>query len=148
MKRYLALLVGVVAVGALALASTAVAASPHYIRGPDATVSGNSLTVSWKAAGLGNTTESVDFSLTGTADVTSQCFTKSGNPVNGVPKSEQVDVDAEGTFPVRNGSVTGSITVSPLSTLICSGNQHVEILAVTFVLSLTGDDLPPVTLTG
>ena len=106
MKRYLILLIGV---GALALASTAVAASPHYIRGPDATVSGNSLTVSWKAAGLGNTTESVDFSLTGTADVTSQCFTKSGNPVNGVPKSEQVDVDVTGTFPVRNGQVTGSL---------------------------------------
>ena len=105
MRRYLVLLIGV---GALALASTAVAASPHYIRGPDATVSGNSLTVSWKAAGLGNTTESVDFSLTGTADVTSQCFTKSGNPVNGVPKSEQVDVDVTGTFPVRNGQVTGS----------------------------------------
>ena len=148
MKRYLALLVGVVAVGALALASTAVAASPHYIRGPDATVSGNSLTVSWKAAGLGNTTESVDFSLTGTADVTSQCFTKSGNPVNGVPKSEQVDVDVTGTFPVRNGQVTGSLTVEPLSTLTCTGNQQVRILDVSFDLTLTGDDLPPVTLTG
>ena len=96
MKRYLILLIGV---GALALASTAVAASPHYIRGPDATVSGNSLTVSWKAAGLGNTTESVDFSLTGTANVTSQCFTRSGNPVNGVPKSEQVDVNVTGDVP-------------------------------------------------
>ena len=143
MKRYLVLLIGV---GALALASTAVAASPHYIRGPDVTVSGNSLTVSWKAAGLGNTVDSVQFSLEGTANVTSQCFTKSGNPVNGVPKSEQVDVDAEGTFPVRNGSVTGSITESPLSTLTCTGNQHVEILAVTFDLTLTGDDLPPVHL--
>ena len=53
MKRYLALVVGV---AVLAFAPAAVAASPHYIRGPDATVSGNSLTVSWKAAGLGNTT--------------------------------------------------------------------------------------------
>ena len=145
MKRYLAVVIGV---GALALASTAVAASPHYIRGPDATVSGNSLTVSWKAAGLGNTTESVDFSLTGTADVTSQCFTKSGNPVNGVPKSEQVDVDVTGTFPVRNGQVTGSLTVEPLSTLECTGNQRVVILDVSFDLTLTGDDLPPVHLTG
>ena len=145
MKRYLALVVGV---AALALAPAAVAASPHYIRGPDATVSGNSLTVSWKAAGLGNTTESVDFSLTGTADVTSQCFTKSGNPVNGVPKSEQVDVDVTGTFPVRNGQVTGALTVEPLSTLECTGNQRVRILAVSFDLTLTGDDLPPVHLTG
>jgi len=145
MRRYLLLLIGV---GALALASTAVAASPHYIRGPDATVSGNSLTVSWKAAGLGNTIDSVDFALTGTADVTSQCFTKKGNPVQGVPKSEQVDVDVTGEFPVRNGSVTGALTVEPLSTLQCTGNQEVRILAVSFDLTLTGDDLPPVHLTG
>ena len=145
MRRYLLLLIGV---GALALASTAVAASPHYIRGPDATVSGNSLTVSWKAAGLGNTIDSVDFALTGTADVTSQCFTKSGNPVNGVPKSERVDVNVTGEFPVRNGQVTGSLTVEPLSTLECTGNQRVRILAVSFDLTLTGDDLPPVHLTG
>ena len=145
MRRYLVVLIGV---GALALASTAVAASPHYIRGPDATVSGNSLTVSWKAAGLGNTVESVDFALTGTADVTSQCFTKKGNPVQGVPKSEQVDVDVTGEFPVRNGSVTGALTVEPLSTLQCTGNQEVRILAVSFDLTLTGDDLPPVHLTG
>jgi len=145
MRRYLLLLIGV---GALALASTAVAASPHYIRGPDATVSGNSLTVSWKAAGLGNTVESVDFALTGTADVTSQCFTKSGNPVNGVPKSEQVNVNVTDDFPVRNGSVTGSLTVEPLSTLQCTGNQRARILAVSFDLTLTGDDLPPVHLTG
>jgi hypothetical protein len=148
MKRLLLPFIGVLAVGAIAFAPAAVAASPHYIKGPTATVSGNSLTVSWKAAGLGNTATTADFSLTGTANVTSQCFTKSGNPVNGVPKSETVDVDVTGTFPVRNGQVTGSLTVSPLSTLTCTGNQHVEILAVSFDLTLTGDDLPPVHLTG
>jgi hypothetical protein len=145
MKRYLAVVIGV---AVLAFASVAVAASPHYIRGPDATVSGNSLTVSWKAAGLGNTTESVDFALTGTANVTSQCFTRSGNPVQGVPKSEQVDVNVTGEFPVRNGSVTGSLTVEPLSTLECTGSQRARILDVSFDLTLTGDGLPPVNLTG
>ena len=90
----------------------------------------------------------MDFSLTGTANVTSQCFTRSGNPVQGVPKSEVVDVDVTGTFPVRNGQVTGSLTVSPLSTLTCTGNQQVRILDVSFDLTLTGDDLPPVNLTG
>jgi hypothetical protein len=44
------------------------------------------------------------------------------NPVNGVPKQETVDVNADETFPVRNGSVNGVITVSPLSTLTCTGN--------------------------
>jgi hypothetical protein len=136
-------------VGALALAvPAAIAASPHYVKGPTATVSGNSLTVSFKAAGLGNTISSVDFSLTGTADVTSQCFTRSGNPVQGVPKSETVDVNVTGTFPVRNGQTTGSLTVSPLSTLTCTGNQQVRILSVSYDLTLTGDGLPAVHLTG
>ncbi len=129
-------------------ASPAAADSPHYVKGPTATVEGNSLVVSWKAAGLGNTVTSVDFTLTGTVTTTSQCFTKSGNPVNGVPKSETTDVNATGTFDVRNGQTTGSLTVSPLSTLECTGNQHVVILSATFDLTLTGNDLPPVHLTG
>jgi hypothetical protein len=130
------------------LAAPAYAASPHYIKGPDAVVEGNALTVSWKAAGLGNTATSVDFNLAGTVDVSSQCFTRSGNPVNGVPKSETVSVDTTQPFPVRNGSVTGSITVEPLSTLECTGNQEARILSTSFDLVLTGAGLPPVELTG
>ena len=83
MKRLILPLIGALAVAALASAPAAVAASPHYVKGPTATVSDNSLVVSWKAAGLGNTATSVDFTLTGTVTTTSQCFTKSGNPVNG-----------------------------------------------------------------
>jgi hypothetical protein len=148
MRKFIALVASALLVGALALASAAFADSPHYVRGPTVTVSGNSLTVTWKAAGLGNTVDSVDFSLTGTANVTSQCYTKSGNPVNGVPKSESVDVDLSEPFDVRNGSVTGSLTVSPLSTLTCTGNQHVVIQSVSYDLTLNGDGLPPVHLTG
>jgi hypothetical protein len=129
-------------------ASPAMADSPHYVKGPTATVQGNSLVVSWKAAGLGNTVTSVDFNLTGTVTTTSQCFTKSGNPVQGQPKSETTNVNETGTFPVRNGQTTGSLTVEPLSTLKCTGNQEVRILSVAFDLTLTGDDLPPVHLTG
>jgi hypothetical protein len=147
MKRLL-LVPLLVAAAVVMFAGVAQADSPHYIKGPTATVSGNSLTVSWKAAGLGNTATTANFALTGTANVSSQCFTKSGNPVNGVPKSETVDVNVTGTFPVRNGQTTGSLTVSPLSTLTCTGNQHVVILSVSFDLTLTGNDLPPVHLTG
>ena len=52
-----------------------------------------------------------------------------------------------GTFPVRNGQTTGSLTIAPISTLTCTGNQHVVILSAAFDLTLTGDDLPPVHLT-
>ena len=147
MRRMLLVFAAVFATAALA-APAAFADSPHYVRGPTATVSGNSLTVSWKAAGLGNTVTSVDFSLTGTANVTSQCFTRSGNPVQGVPKTETNAVNATGSFPVRNGQTTGSLTVSPLSTLTCTGNQQVRILSASFDLFLNGDALPEVHLTG
>ena len=65
-----------------------------------------------------------------------------------MPKSEQIDVNVTEPFPVRNGQVTGSLTVEPLSTLECTGNQRVVILDVSFDLTLTGDGLPPVHLTG
>jgi hypothetical protein len=150
MRRKLIRLVAsiIAALAILAVWSSPAMAGPHYVTGPTATVQGNSLVVSWKAAGLGNTVTSVDFSLTGTVTTTSQCFTKSGNPVNGVPKSETVNVNATGTFDVRNGQTTGSLTVSPLSTLDCTGNQHVVILSASFDLFLNGDDLPEVHLTG
>jgi len=146
MRRMLFVLAAVSATAALAVPA-AFADSPHYVKGPTATVQGNSLVISWKAAGLGNTVTSVDFNLTGTVTATAQCFTKSGNPVNGVPKTDTVDVNATGSFPVRNGQTTGSFTVSPLTTLTCTGNQEVRILSASFDLTLTGDDLPPVHLT-
>ncbi len=147
MRRMLFVLAAVFATAALAVPA-ALAASPHYIKGPTATVQDNSLVVSWKAAGLGNTATSVDFTLTGTVTVSSQCYTKSGNPVQGVPKQETIDVNAEGTFDVRNGQTTGSFTITPLSTLTCTGNQEVRILSVSYDLFLNGDSLPEVELTG
>ncbi len=147
MRRMLFVLAAVFATAALAVPA-ALAASPHYIKGPSATVQDNSLVVSWKAAGLGNTATSVDFTLTGTVTVSSQCYTKSGNPVQGVPKQETIDVNATGTFDVRNGQTTGSFTITPLSTLTCTGNQEVRILSVSYDLFLNGDSLPEVELTG
>lgn len=146
-KLLLSMVVALVA--AVGLSTTAAfAASPHYITGPTATVSGNSLVVTWKAAGLGNTVTSVDFSLTGTVTATAQCFTKSGNPVNGVPKTDTTTVNTTGSFPVRNGQTTGSLSVSPLTTLTCTGSQKVHILSVSYDLYLAGDSLPTVHLVG
>jgi hypothetical protein len=110
MRKFTALVASAFAVAALAFAPAALA-GPHYVTGPTATVSGNSLTVSWKAAGLGNTVTSADFSLTGTANVTSQCFTKSGNPVNGVPEERddrsQRDWDVPGAERAGDGQDGG-----------------------------------------
>ena len=68
--------------------------------------------------------------------------------MNGVPKQETVTINETEPLPVRNGQTTGSIMISPLSTLTCTGSQQVRILDVSFDLTLTGDGLPPVHLTG
>jgi hypothetical protein len=147
MRRILLVLAVTLGTAAIAV-PVAFAASPHYVVGPNVTIANNTLTVSWKAAGLGNTATSVDFALTGTVTVTAQCFTRSGNPVQGVPKTDTNDVNATGTFAVRNGSVTGSLSVSPLSTLTCTGSQQARILSASYDLFLNGDSLPEQHLTG
>jgi hypothetical protein len=117
--------------------SPALAASPHFIGTPTATVSGNSLTVNFKAAGLGNSS-TVDFNLSGTVNVSSRCYTKSGNKPQAANKQESINVDQTKEFDVRNGQTTGSFTVTPLSTLTCPGGQHVVIESISYDLLLTG----------
>ena len=134
-KIVLTILAALLATGALA--SSAVAASPHFVGTPQATVSGNSLTVTFKAAGLGNSS-TVDFALNGDVNVSSRCYTKSGNKPQAANKQETTAVSQSKTFPVRNGQTTGSFTVTPLSTLSCPKGQVVVIESVTYDLTLSG----------
>jgi hypothetical protein len=138
-SRGIAALVGVLSL--LAFSAVAVAASPHFIGTPSATVSGNSLTVSFSAAGLGNAAGAT-FTLSGPVTVNSRCYTKSGNKPQAANKQETVNVSQTETFPVRNGRTNGSFTVSPLSTLQCPGGQVVVIESVDFSnLVLSGEGL-------
>ena len=118
-------------------AGVALADSPHFIGTPSGTVSGNTLTVNFKAAGLG-TGDYADFTLTGSVDVFSRCYNKGGNKPQADNKQETISVNQTGSFPVRGGQTTGSFTVTPLSTLTCPGNQVVVIESVSFDLLLTG----------
>ena len=90
------------AFGAFA-ATSALAASPHFVGTPTATVSGNTLTVNFKAAGLGNDT-TVPITLSGDVTVNSRCYTKSGNKPQAANKQETIQVDQTRDFPVRNGA--------------------------------------------
>jgi len=96
-----------VAFAALALlfagSSTAWAGSPHFIN-VSYTVSGDTLTVEGKEAGLGNETQ-VHIEVTATAE----CI----NPGGHHPKAEnKADVSGGGDFPVQNGKAVFSITVT------------------------------------
>jgi hypothetical protein len=94
------------------------------------------LILSASVAGLGNV-PSAEFSLVGTADVSSRCYTKSGNKPQAANKQETISVDQTETFPVRNGRTNATFTVTPLSTLDCPGGQVVVIESVTYDLALT-----------
>ena len=118
-----------------ALAGTALAGSGHYNSGPTITVSGNSLTISGKAAGLGNI-GSVNIALTGTVEVSARCYTRKNNTPQAANKQETANVNQTGDFPARNGSVTFSFTVTPLSTLDCPNGQRVVIESIAADLHL------------
>ena len=116
-------------------ATSAFAGSPHIIGTPTATVSSNTLTVTASVAGLGSVT-SVQLTLSGTVDVNSRCYTKSGNTPQAANKQESISVLSTGTFPVRNGRTNATFTVSPVSTLTCPGGQRVVIESFTYDLSI------------
>jgi hypothetical protein len=132
----------VLALGATILAlsaGSALAASAHFIGTPQATVSGNTLTVTASVAGLGNA-EGADFSLTGDVTVNSRCYTKSGNKPQAANKQETIHVDQDATFPVRNGRTNVRFEVTPLSTLTCPKGQVVVVESVDFSgLTLSGE---------
>lgn len=138
MRRILVLIAGLIATAAVA--APAIAANPHFIGTPSISQQGNSLVVSFKAAGLGNAPEAT-FSLNGTVDVSSRCYTRSGNKPQAANKQETIAVNSTETFPVRNGQTTGSFTITPLSTLTCPPGQIVVIESIAYDLTLSGEGL-------
>ena len=121
-----------------ALVGLASAASPHQVGQTQVSQSGNSLTISASIAGLGNV-PSATFDLDGTVDVFSRCYNRGGNKPQADNKQETIDVDATGTFPVRNGRTNVTFTVTPLSTLTCPGNQIVVIESFSYDLTISGE---------
>lgn len=129
------------------LASSASAASPHVIGEPQVTQSGNTLTVTFSVAGLGNV-PSAEFSLVGTVDVSSRCYTRKGNTPQAANKQETINVDSTATFPVRNGRTNGTFMITPLSTLSCPGGQTARIENVDYNLTIEGQGMEPYPITG
>jgi hypothetical protein len=105
------------ALAALALtlacfATPAFAGSPHFVGTPTATISGDTLTVSGKEAGLGNETQ---IHVVVTADAA--CI----NPGDQHPEAANKEsFSAEGTFPVQNGRANFSLTVTATFQPSCS----------------------------
>jgi hypothetical protein len=136
MKR--SLIVATAVLATLLMGSTAALAdSPHIVGVATTSVSDDSITFSASVAGLGNAT-TADFDWNGTIDVSSRCYTRSGNKPQAANKQESINVDATTTSNVgRNGRATATLTVTPLSTLTCPGGQHVVIESVSYNIDLS-----------
>lgn len=101
----------------------ALAGSPHFIRSATtATVSGDTLTVSGKEAGLGDEAQ-VHIVVTATAE----CINNGGHHPKAVNKS---DVTAAGDFPVQNGRAEFTLSVTATFQPDCSPPMTVAFVNV------------------
>ena len=126
-KRYVvvAALVGAMA----AISAVAFAGSPHFVTA-DATRSGNTLTASFKEAGLGNEPQ-VHVVLSATA----LCINNGGKHPKAVNKTS---VNAAGDFPVQNGKAEGTLSVTAVFQPDCSPPMTVEFTNVTLTDTTSG----------
>ena len=125
--RLLIVVGALVAVGAFA--GTAVAGSPHFVTA-DAARSGNTLTVNFKEAGLGNE-PAVHIVLSADA----RCV----NPGGGKPKAANKQSLASGEdFPVQNGKAEGTLSVTASFQPECAPPMQVRFENVSLVDETSG----------
>jgi hypothetical protein len=103
--------------------------------------------VKLKEAGLGNSGfSSVTYALSAEATFTSVCVTKTGNQVQGQPKSGTGAATSFTTLTIRNGSTTGTVSLCPAAFTLpdpgCTGNQQLEIISACYSNVTLNDQLP------
>ena len=123
-------------------AVTVLAQSPHFIRSSASLDNDGSLVVSWKEAGLG---ANALITYTASADATASyaCVNHGGQCPQAANKEDVAGpVSATGIFSSgKNGQITASLTVEPPpTTLVCPGNQVVELAAVSYTNIALSDD--------
>lgn len=128
-------------------ASAAFADSPHFISEGTASITstGAYQVSNFKEAGLGNLgVTSISITLSATANATYACVNGGSNhPKASNKESVQANISSTGTFPIRNGSTTGSLSVGPPPagpfTPPCSPPMTVVLISVSYTnVSLTG----------
>jgi hypothetical protein len=124
--------------------------SPHFLYANSSiSTSTGALTVSFKDAGLGTGTTSIQITLgVTTATGVYQCFNNGGqHPKAGNKETVSTSLTTAGTFPVRNGSVASSTTVGPPGpgTFSCPSGQSLYLQSITYsgivVSDATGNSL-------
>jgi hypothetical protein len=131
-------------------AQIALADSPnfHYANASINSSTG-ALDVNFKETGLGNTVSTEQVTLTvATATAVYQCWNNGGNhPKAGNKETVSTSLTTTGTFPVRNGQTTGTISAGPPSQgdFSCPNGQTLFLESVSysgiFVTGSAGDTL-------
>jgi hypothetical protein len=124
--------IGVAIVVALTLllgSQAAFAGSPHFVTA-DASASGNTLTVTFKEAGLGNEPQ-VHVVLSADA----LCINNGGKHPKAVNKES---VEAAGDFPVQNGKAEGTLSVTATFQPECVPPMTVQFTNITLVDETSG----------
>lgn len=108
----------------LALASSAWAQNPHFVRATGTLNADGEYVASFKEAGLG-TNQTINYLLSAGSGTqfTYQCYTRSNNTPNGAPNNVfPSNLQTGGTFNSgKNGQVTASLTLVPSPTQDCQG---------------------------
>jgi hypothetical protein len=100
-------------------------ANPKYSSSTYSLTSAKGLNHSWRQTGLGSFTN-VPYLLTADATITAHCENKSGkNTVQGAPFDINQSLSSgPQTFPERNGSINGSLTLTPAGVLCTPPGQN------------------------
>jgi hypothetical protein len=139
--RILALSAALAACGAGA--GVALADSPHFLFANSATSTTGALLVSFKEVGLGSTVPTTTVALhVDTASAVYQCFNNGGkHPKAGNKTTVSESETTSGTFPVRNGQTTGTISAGPPSqgAFSCPSGQSLFLESATYTgITVTG----------
>ena len=133
----------VMLVSVLAVVPAAQADSPHFITASASINDAGQLVCTFKEAGLGNTLTTANISCSADATAVYQCFNNGGNhPKAGNKETVGGPVSNSGTFPVRNGQTTGSLTVDPPGPggFTCPSGQTLYLQSVSYTnIVLSGE---------
>ena len=124
-------------------ASVALADSPHFINASAIIAQQGNLVCTFKEAGLGNTLTTANISCSADATAVYACI-NGGNKHPKAANKETVGgpVSNGGSFPVRNGQTTGSITVAPPGPgdFSCPNGQTLVLASVSYTnIVLSGE---------
>jgi hypothetical protein len=134
MRKILAPVIAVLA--SLVLAAPAFAGSAHFVGTPTYTLSGGTVSVSAKEAGLGNLAQ-IHVVLEGTV----ACVNPGGNAPQAANKSSfSVAADE----PVQNGKSDYSLSVTPVFQPVCSPPMTVEVVSLLLTDTTNGISAVPV----